>query len=116
MESCRTNAEGEVSDKYILDSNRNPVAVDDAMEWAQGFKSPDRGVAKTQVYDGCEVSTVFLGLNHQFGEGPPLIFETMVFGGPFDQEQDRYSTWAEAEAGHARMVDKCQPILTEDVK
>lgn len=105
-----------MSDKYILDADRNPVPATDLMEWARAFDGQNRNVAKTTVYDGCEVSTVFLGLNHQFGQGPPLLFETMVFGGPFDQEQDRYSTWAEAEAGHARMVDKCQPILTEDVK
>lgn len=51
-----------------------------------------------------EVSTVWLGLNHRFNEGPPLIFETMVFGGPMDQECNRYSTETEALAGHAHMV------------
>jgi hypothetical protein len=33
------------------------------------------------------------------------VFETMIFGGPFDQYQDRYCTWAEAVAGHKRAVD-----------
>jgi hypothetical protein len=28
----------------------------------------------------------------------------MVFGGPLDQEQDRCTTWDEAEAMHAAMV------------
>jgi hypothetical protein len=49
-------------------------------------------------------STVFIGLDHNWGEGPPLVFETMIFGGEFDQYQYRYSTWAEAEAGHAVAV------------
>lgn len=60
-------------------------------------------VAFTKI-GAVDVSTVFLGLDHQFGEGPPLLFETMVFGGPLDEEQRRYTTWAEAEAGHAEMV------------
>jgi hypothetical protein len=31
------------------------------------------------------ISTVFLGLDHRhFGDGPPLLFETMVFGGSRD--------------------------------
>lgn len=46
------------------------------------------------------ISTVWLGIDHSFGFGKPLIFETMIFGGPADQYQDRYSTLAEAEAGH----------------
>lgn len=98
---------------YILDEQHNAVECD-LMTWARWLEKGNRVVAKTTL-PGCEVSTVFLGLDHSFGSGPPLLFETMVFGGPFDQEQDRYSTWAEAEAGHARIVEKCQPIMTEDV-
>jgi hypothetical protein len=89
------------------------VPVDDLLEWGRWFQTADRHVARTDL-PGCEVSTVFLGLDHSWGGGPPVLFETMVFGGPFDQAQERYSTWAEAEAGHARWVEKCQPSLTED--
>jgi len=53
------------------------------------------------------VSTVYLGLDHNFSaEGPPLIFETMVFGGPLDDEQERYSTQEQATEGHHRWVQK----------
>jgi hypothetical protein len=30
----------------------------------------------------------------------------MIFGGRHDQDQDRYSTWEEAEAGHAAMCKR----------
>lgn len=50
------------------------------------------------------VSTVWLGMNHRFGNGPPLIYETMVFGGALDQEQERYEAREAAAAGHERMV------------
>lgn len=52
------------------------------------------------------VSTVWLGMNHRFGDGPPLIFETMVFGGEYNDEQWRWSTPPEARAGHAAVVER----------
>jgi hypothetical protein len=56
---------------------------------------------------GYTVSTVFLGLDHQHGDGPPLLFETLVFGpAQHDGDMDRCSTWDEAEAMHERMVAK----------
>ena len=48
---------------------------------------------------------MFLGLNHNFlREGPPILFETMIFGGRLDHFQNRCATWAEAEAMHAEAV------------
>jgi hypothetical protein len=47
------------------------------------------------------VSTVFLGIDHNLsGKGPPLLFETMIFGGTHNDYQKRYSTYKEAEEGH----------------
>lgn len=51
------------------------------------------------------ISTVWLGLDHQIGDGPPLIFETMIFidgerDHPFDQSQWRWSTEPEALEAH----------------
>ena len=92
------------SGNYILEGKK-AVLVGDIIEWAQKFESQDRKVAKDKVGEA-EISTVFLGLDHQYGEGKPLIFETMVFGGELDQEMDRYSTWEEAEEGHKAMMEK----------
>jgi hypothetical protein len=98
-----------VSDHYILGGadGRTPVPAD-LMTWAKEFEAVDaRRVARTQVCPHVSVSTVFLGLDHRFGEpGPPLVFETMSFGGSLDQQEERYCTWAEAEAGHARWVER----------
>ncbi len=54
-----------------------------------------------------DVSTVFLVINHQYGDGPPLIFETMIFihGSSHDEYMQRYSTEDEAVAGHRYIVD-----------
>jgi hypothetical protein len=90
-----------MSKHYILDGHDAKEA--ELFEWAKWFETSDRRVKVTAI-DGVKVSTVFLGLDHNWGDGPPLIFETMVFGGKFDQDQDRYSTWDEAIAGHDEMV------------
>jgi hypothetical protein len=52
-----------------------------------------------------DISTVFLGLDHNFFGGKPLLFETMVFGGENDEYQNRCSTWEEAEAMHQVAVE-----------
>jgi len=70
--------------------------------WAQAFSLP-RHVGHTQV-GGVTVSTVWLGIDHAYGGGPPLIFETMVFGGDHDEDVWRYATEDEARLGHASVV------------
>jgi hypothetical protein len=63
-----------------------------------------RRVAATEVGEA-RVSTVFLGLDHNFfGSGPPLLYETLVFGGSMDSEMRRYATRAEALVGHDEVV------------
>ena len=94
-----------MNDKYILDGHE-PVLCADLHKWGRWFETADRHVARDKVGD-VKVSTVFLGLDHRFGDkGPPLLFETMIFGGPHDGYQERYATWAEAERGHAVAVKK----------
>lgn len=91
-----------MSDKYILEG-KNPIPCDDVLKWGEWFETAKRHVAVDLVGE-VRVSTVFLGLDHSFGDGPPLLFETMIFKGPHDQYQERYSTWEEAEAGHAKAL------------
>lgn len=53
-----------------------------------------------------EVSTVWLGMDHGWRGGPPIIFETMIFCD--DDELNlscwRYSTVKDAQIGHRRVV------------
>jgi hypothetical protein len=74
--------------------------------WAERFGDEDyKRVARDEIGDVL-ISTVWLGLDHNWGDGPPLIFESMVFGGDLDQEQIRYSTESAALAGHADLVER----------
>jgi hypothetical protein len=81
---------------YRLDGH-TPVPTDDPLV-AFGRDANHR-VALTER-GGIKVSTVFLATDHAWDGGPPLLFETMIFGGDHDEDQWRYSTWDEAVAGH----------------
>lgn len=94
-----------MNDKYVLEGH-DAVPETDLITWARWFETADRKVALTDIAAGVNVSTVFLGLDHGYGDGPPQIFETMVFGGPLDKEMDRYATWDEALKGHTAMVKR----------
>ena len=72
--------------------------------WANDFEKPERILKQETLPNGFRVSTVWLGMDHGFGGDKPLIFETMVFGDGADDDMERYSTKAEALAGHERMV------------
>lgn len=65
-------------------------------------------MAQTEI-GASVVSTVFLGLDHQFGIGPPILFETMIFtDGEPENFQRRCSTWLEAEAQHREVSNHVQ--------
>jgi hypothetical protein len=91
-----------MSDKYVLDG-KMPRKVGSLEEWARWFETAERHVAKDEIGEA-RVSTVFLGIDHRWGDGPPLLFETMIFGGPHTEYQTRASTWDEAEKQHAEAV------------
>jgi hypothetical protein len=57
-------------------------------------------------FGAVRVSTVFMGLDHSFGDGPPVLWETLVFGGLWDEYQWRYRSRSDAEAGHTDIVKR----------
>lgn len=108
---------------YILQGHE-AVPAQDAIEWGTWFEKAIRAgatiVKQEDIEEGVRVSTVFIGLDHGHAwlsdtvfPYQPLIFETMVFGGPLDAEQERYSTWAGAEDGHKRIVTKVREAMSE---
>jgi len=90
-------------DVYILENNK-PVKCEDFLEWAQWRRTADRRVANTDIGD-VSVSTVFLGIDHSWGDNQPVLYETLIFGGLHDGKMMRYRTLAEAQAGHNAFVD-----------
>jgi len=103
---------------YILDADNKPVAVD-MPTWGEFFETlSNRIVDYTEINSQIYVSTVFLGLDHRhFGDGPPILFETMVFGGPISMDQAcwRYASWDDACVGHVVAVRKAREAVKKGV-
>jgi hypothetical protein len=103
---------------YMLDAEHHVVETNNVITWAQWFEDANRVVDWTQITSEITVSTVFLGLDHRFaGAGPPLLFETMIFGGPAELDETcwRYSSWDDAQAGHAAAVRKARAAIGQRV-
>ena len=90
-------------------------ATENVMEWAEWmeanlpmkpFMEGGRSVARTDLANGVFVSTVFLGLE-------PVLFETMIFGMPKEDYQERYETHEQATEGHAEAVQHARKVLAE---
>lgn len=99
-------------ERYYKLVGHNAVPCD-LHEWGRSFEDKEaRTVARDEIGGDVLVSTVFLGLDHRMlDKGPPILFETMVFGGPLDQEQERCSTWNEAEKMHLYMIRRVKDAI-----
>jgi len=88
-------------DHYFLNEDHT-YSPCDLMTWVTQLEGMDRHVAD-EIINGKRVSTVWIGLNHNLGDGLPLVFETMIFNSErSDCYLDRYTTWDEAVAGHEK--------------
>jgi hypothetical protein len=98
---------------FILDENKNVVPCKleewcDLIEGRSGNK-----IIKQEEVNGKFVSTVFLGLDHGWGNPKkPVVFETMVFSHPFNSKkepcediyQTRSCTYKQALKHHERAI------------
>lgn len=91
-------------------NGRVPEACTDVLRWAMWFETADRHVAETELADGAiRISTVFLGIDHNFAHlGPPILYETMIFGGTHNESMHRYTSWELAAAGHEHYVTRAR--------
>lgn len=83
------------------DKAGRPIGRDD---WACKIQTKYKIVRYTKTSNG-DVSTVWLGLEHGIVNGKPVIFESLIFGGPCDQEMLRYTSLEEAIEGHKKIVN-----------
>jgi hypothetical protein len=87
---------------YIIDGNGNFRKAKSEEEYFQNYYSGLRQIELTQN-DEVSVSTIFLGNDHNYGlneDSTPILFETMVFGGEYNELCFRYRTLEEARTGH----------------
>ena len=103
-----------MGDYYILNADHTTTKVS-LQEWSDMMETTDRRVAYDELPDGRRVSTVFLGLDHSYWGGPPLLFETMVFSknSYSDEYMLRYTTWKQAKRGHEQVMEELRREHTE---
>lgn len=96
--------------KYRRDGTPYPPGDAGLFEWAEDMGRSDLRIVKQDILpNGFWVSTVWLGLDHNFFRtGPPLIFETMCENviGEWEDFQERYSTENDAIVGHLEALDQ----------
>lgn len=99
---------------WFYDRQARPIT---GGQWEVLHANPDYQRLGLHEQDGWMVSTVWLGIDHSFGRGDPVIFETMIFppdksAEPLMREmlgteefQLRWHTEQMALIGHAASVD-----------
>lgn len=108
---------------YILDEKGDPKVEPDLLTWARWFETaPERIIKQTEV-KGIKISSIFLGLDHNFGndENELILWETMAWDNNVEKEiewfggkkktvhpdifQSRYSSKVSMLAEHDRLVE-----------
>ena len=115
--------------KYIIEDGL-VVQCDDLMKWAEFIEFDREKYHKVDRIAGLMLSTVFLGLDHAFGGGEPVLWETMLFNEDertttklfgrehtYSPEIDcwRFSFMEEAYEFHANKVTELQAKLKDSV-
>lgn len=91
---------------YILDKDKNPIPSTSS-EWAEWHEDINNRIVGLDEIGDVTISTVFTGIpDDLFTKEFQGLFETLVQGGKFDQEQERYATWDGAKRGHEAWVSK----------
>jgi hypothetical protein len=120
-----TDFDGDWLGQYILggEDGHTPIPCYSLIEWGRWLEELDHRSLWWTGNATKWVSTVFLGLDHNYCfSGPPILFETMAFRHEgrmmedyFSGEmrpvaetlcQERYSSWDDAEIGHKAAVRK----------
>lgn len=100
------------------------------MTWARFIEDISKRRVAEDFTKHYHISTVFLGLDHSWGRGPPILFESMVFERQAeiqevfgklrpvheDVEQWRYATWDDAVTGHKAILRRYRRAEEEAMK
>lgn len=109
--------ERQQTDKWIVLNGdfRTLIMAPSLMAWADWYEHGQRVCKRTEVR-GAHVSTVFLSIDHGMyymkeENYRPVLFETMIFGGPADEYQQRYHNYDDAMKGHAEVVKRLKNYM-----
>lgn len=90
--------------KFVLNDAGDPVPCEELHEWA-AWLTANPGTSRRLAFDVAghvSVSTIFRGFDHVVVR--PMLWETIILGGPAHGETTRYATRDEALRGHEATV------------
>jgi len=103
--------------RYYILRDGEVIEEPDYQKWSAWFESAFKDVeliAEGGIV-GSTVSTRFLGLSMTLTEdSPPMVFETKVKGGWLDNQSERFSSLAQATAGHESWVRRVKEADEEN--
>lgn len=98
--------------QYIWNKATNEAIEEpDIYKWGTWFAEINNRQVRLFAVAGVQVSTVFLGMDYNYSflgppiERIPILWETMIFDSRgHGTRQERYTSYEDAVAGHARAV------------
>ena len=102
---------------YTQNEEGVPVPTQDVLVWSAWFEKADRSVMKTTIGEAL-ISTTFTGIDRNrsdrlWWKGVPWLWETRVFGGPYDGLGQYDISDTTARDGHhqwSRVVREAHPL------
>ena len=93
---------------YILGDDGEVIPCDNTLTWAAWYESVAgrnaRALKRTEISANVYVSTVFLSIVHGYSGNLPVLWETLIFGGPHDGDGEQYTSRDAAATGHELWV------------
>ena len=102
---------------YILNEKNKPIAatLSSYSQWSHEY--PKKRIVKQENVGELYVSTVFLGMNRDYDEEKPILWETMIFSRNEYVENNneyktRYTSYEDALIGHETALEFARTIKT----
>jgi len=102
--------------RYVLSKDgETPIESTNDDEWGLFMWDVSNRRVALETINGITISTIFLGIDHSYFGGSPILWETMVFDEKMiNQKEDRCSGNREqAEAMHIKMVEFVRQSFNE---
>ncbi|WP_375469558.1 hypothetical protein [uncultured Nostoc sp.] len=104
--------------QYYKLEGKTPVAVESHIDWNLWIARATFAELTVMYneFNDCLISTRFVGIDLNPGSwnsnSQPMVFETLVMGGPLDGKRGFYPTWDEAIQGHLKICTQIHTLIS----
>ena len=98
--------------RWILDTDdETPLLCPNHDAWSLWMAASEVILAKTRIRERVLVITAFIGISLDAG-GPPMLWETRVFGSDQHGKETHYASRSDAMEGHRK---QCLALVQDEV-